>query len=75
MGHYECHYIQNLNPWAKNIKLYRRYIWDGTEFEFEKFTAYLNRNEYGITLTGKASSESVDYLDITLTTKDKTIIS
>lgn len=35
MGYYESRYIQNPNPWAENIKLYRRYIddlffvWDG----------------------------------------------
>lgn len=80
MGHFEGHYIQISNPWTKKIKIYKRYIddlffiWDGTELEFELFTAYLNQNEYGITLTGKVSSETMDYLDISLTTHNENII-
>lgn len=80
MGEYESHYILKLNPWTEKIKMYKRYIddlvfiWNGSESEFEQFTAYLNQNEYGIMLTGKVSSKSIDYLDITLTTQDRNII-
>lgn len=75
IGFYEGNYIQNTHPWSSHIKLYRRYIddlffvWEGTE------SGYLNQNEFGIKLTGTISPHSIDYLDITLTMENSTIIS
>lgn len=80
-GQFESHFIQNQNPLSNNIKLYKRYIdnlffiWDGSETEFEHLTTYLNKNDYGIILSGKISSNSIEYLDILLTTHENKTIS
>lgn len=50
------------------------FIWDGSKLEFEQYTTYLKSNEYGFTIRDTISSETIDYLDISLTTLDKKII-
>lgn len=72
MGHYENLFIQNAHPWRKHIIMYRRYIddlifiWDGTEDDFNTFTAYLNTNDFGVELSGKISAAKIEYLDVEL---------
>lgn len=77
MGQFEKLYIQNPQPWSTNIILCKRYI-DDLFFiwvaEFNNFTNHLNQNNYGISRSGKTSSNIVEYLDIELTTPDDKII-
>lgn len=80
MGHFESQFIQNQHTWVENIVLYKCYIddlvliWDGSDADFAKFTTHLNQNNYGTTLSGKITSDSVEYLDVVLTAQRNNIL-
>lgn len=80
MGRYEDQYILSNHPWATSIVFYKRYIddlvfiWNHSEKEFDKFTEYLNYNEYGVTLSGEISSVQINYLDVTLSHENGKVV-
>lgn len=67
MGDFETTLIANSKLMDK-IVIYKCYIddlffiWKGNEQDFEDFKTYLNRNEWGLSFTGKITKGKLEYL-------------
>uniref|UniRef100_A0A8C5MIH2 Reverse transcriptase domain-containing protein n=1 Tax=Leptobrachium leishanense TaxID=445787 RepID=A0A8C5MIH2_9ANUR len=80
MAYWESQIACAGHDWGRNLVLYRRYIddvlivWEGSHTDLVEFIAHLNDNSVGIKLDSTINKNKVDFLDLTLYTKDGRIL-
>lgn len=79
-GIFEQKYIFTENPFHNNITIYKRYIddlfilWNGSEREALDFVTHLNSNTWGITFTSNIKKDKTNFLNISITHKNRNFI-